>query len=253
MNITELLVKVDIASVLPSPKSSTGDQSPSNAGPLTVGRLAHSAPTSPNGFRNPNELCSPTEFPKSTDSVIANGFPTANPSPYWGQPLKPFPTTAVKQSSLMSLASITSGHFRSNSNPHPIKIYSHHTRTYSLPANLSLNPNYGIKKFPCTEEGCTKSFTRRYNLSAHLRCHRQEKPFDCTNCEMKFARKHDLTRHIRSLHEMKRQFGPCGYCGSFFTRSDALARHVKVEAEKRGLGIVDRESSSHYHLHQTLA
>jgi uncharacterized Zn-finger protein len=89
-----------------------------------------------------------------------------------------------------------------------------------------------VKKFPCTEPGCTKSFTRRYNLSAHLRCHRSEKPFACTECPLKFARKHDLTRHIRSLHEHKRNYGPCPTCHAYFTRSDALARHLKVEEER---------------------
>lgn len=49
-----------------------------------------------------------------------------------------------------------------------------------------------IKKFACPEEGCSKSFTRRYNLSAHLRCHRLEKPFGCVICPQAFARKHDL-------------------------------------------------------------
>jgi hypothetical protein len=91
------------------------------------------------------------------------------------------------------------------------------------------------KKFPCPFENCNKSFTRKYNLSAHLRCHNQEKPFECIVCPMKFARKHDLQRHIRSLHEQKKQYGPCEYCNAYFTRSDALARHLRIEKERRFL------------------
>ena len=53
------------------------------------------------------------------------------------------------------------------------------------------------QRFRCTETGCDKSFTRRYNLSAHLRCHRNEKPFACPHegCILAFARKHDLSRY----------------------------------------------------------
>lgn len=102
-------------------------------------------------------------------------------------------------------------------------------------AEVQSNGSSQEKKFRCTEPGCNKSFTRRYNLHAHYRCHRSEKPFECTQCTFKFARKHDLTRHIRSLHEMKRSYGPCQYCNAYFTRSDALARHLKVEQDRRGL------------------
>jgi uncharacterized Zn-finger protein len=101
---------------------------------------------------------------------------------------------------------------------------------YPSPSNT---PDIEVKKFPCPFDNCSKSFTRKYNLSAHLRCHNQEKPFECTNCPMKFARKHDLQRHIRSLHEHKKQYGPCDYCNAYFTRSDALSRHLRIEKEKR--------------------
>lgn len=91
---------------------------------------------------------------------------------------------------------------------------------------------HSSKRFPCTEPGCEKSFTRLYNLSFHLRSHRNEKPFPCTQCDFRFTRKHDLMRHVRSLHEA-RSFGPCPTCGNFFTRSDAFARHLKAEEERK--------------------
>lgn len=99
-----------------------------------------------------------------------------------------------------------------------------------------------LRRFICTQPNCGKAFTRRYNLSAHLRCHRcnlitkkAEKPFVCPQCPCKFARKHDCTRHIRSIHELRRSYGPCPYCQAYFTRSDALSRHVKIEQEKNQL------------------
>ncbi|KAJ3361394.1 hypothetical protein HDU91_003940 [Kappamyces sp. JEL0680] len=104
------------------------------------------------------------------------------------------------------------------------------TSNHSAPSSPT-----GSKRFLCTEPGCEKSFTRRYNLSAHLRCHRSEKPFVCSapGCTLAFARKHDLSRHFKSLHEHKRSYGPCPFCDGYFTRSDALSRHLKVEAERR--------------------
>ena len=96
-------------------------------------------------------------------------------------------------------------------------------------------PNQEKKKFACPEEGCHKSFTRRYNLSAHLRCHRLERPYECTQCTQAFARKHDLQRHIRSLHDQHKIYGPCPYCNLYFTRSDALQRHMRREERRDGV------------------
>ncbi|RKO92219.1 hypothetical protein BDK51DRAFT_2844, partial [Blyttiomyces helicus] len=80
----------------------------------------------------------------------------------------------------------------------------------------------------CTMPGCTKEFTRRYNLESHLRCHKGERPFVCPHCTTSdaasFARKHDLRRHIHSLHTEKRPHR-CLHCPLTFSRSDALRRH----------------------------
>jgi uncharacterized Zn-finger protein len=66
-----------------------------------------------------------------------------------------------------------------------------------LKASSSATAKSPQQRFRCTETGCDKSFTRRYNLSAHLRCHRSEKPFACPHegCILAFARKHDLSRY----------------------------------------------------------
>ncbi|KAI8926524.1 hypothetical protein BC831DRAFT_390615, partial [Entophlyctis helioformis] len=56
------------------------------------------------------------------------------------------------------------------------------------------------RKFTCTD--CNKSFTRKYNLDAHMRSHYNVKPFRCTlaGCQEAFVRKHDLQRHVLSVH-----------------------------------------------------
>jgi uncharacterized Zn-finger protein len=106
--------------------------------------------------------------------------------------------------------------------------------------NISPNTRHldtkNIRKFYCSEEGCSKGFTRRYNLTAHQRCHRAEKPFECNLCNSRFARKHDLTRHKKSIHDENREFGPCTKCCSYFTREDAFERHLKADSCSPGTG-----------------
>ena len=46
-----------------------------------------------------------------------------------------------------------------------------------------------------------------------------------------------MTRHCKSRHGEK-AYGPCGYCGGRFARSDAYKRHLKVEEERRGGGVM---------------
>jgi hypothetical protein len=55
--------------------------------------------------------------------------------------------------------------------------------------------------YQCPFEGCSKTFTRPYNLKSHYRSHTGERPYECDfpGCNLKFARKYDLKRHAK-LH-----------------------------------------------------
>jgi len=79
----------------------------------------------------------------------------------------------------------------------------------------------------CPHEDCPKTFSRLYNLKAHLRSHSPARPYQCPMCPRSFSRKHDLQRHIRVHTGVKPYQCPC--CRKAFARTDALRRHFKME------------------------
>ncbi|KAK7036233.1 hypothetical protein R3P38DRAFT_2911094, partial [Favolaschia claudopus] len=80
-------------------------------------------------------------------------------------------------------------------------------------------------KYACPISGCKSTFTRRINLTGHIRAHKNERPFVCHwgGCGRRFARLHDCRRH-EQLHAEEPSFG-CDGCGKKFARLDALSRH----------------------------
>jgi uncharacterized Zn-finger protein len=78
----------------------------------------------------------------------------------------------------------------------------------------------------CPHEDCPKTFSRLYNLKAHLRSHSPARPYQCPMCPRSFSRKHDLQRHIRVHTGVKPYQCPC--CRKAFARTDALRRHFNM-------------------------
>ncbi|OAD79684.1 C2H2-type zinc finger transcription factor, partial [Phycomyces blakesleeanus NRRL 1555(-)] len=73
---------------------------------------------------------------------------------------------------------------------------------------------------------CKARFSRRYNLTTHVKTHDKQriKEHGCTFCDKAFDRKHDRDRHVATVHHNKRTF-TCKICPTSFTRRDALSRH----------------------------
>ncbi|KAJ3369633.1 hypothetical protein GGF31_005150 [Allomyces arbusculus] len=70
-------------------------------------------------------------------------------------------------------------------------------------------------------------FQRSHNLKSHMLTHSESKPFQCQHCDLAFRRNHDL----RS-----------------FARSDALRRHVKVDACGASV-VLHAHAHAHAHAH----
>ncbi|KNC97416.1 uncharacterized protein SPPG_07340 [Spizellomyces punctatus DAOM BR117] len=98
------------------------------------------------------------------------------------------------------------------------------TRRRKPPSQSSSNS----PRFRCPILSCSKTFSRRFNLTAHLRTHdpQRPRPFNCDQCPSTFVRAHDLLRHA-SVHSNNKPYS-CPICETRFTRMDALRRHEKM-------------------------
>ncbi|KAJ3292154.1 hypothetical protein HDU76_007192 [Blyttiomyces sp. JEL0837] len=89
------------------------------------------------------------------------------------------------------------------------------------------------KLYHCPHPGCTRAFTRAFNLKTHESIHdpSRDRPFNCESCDKTFVRVHDLIRH-RAVHSAVKEH-VCVGCGKGFTRKDALRRHAQASATCR--------------------
>ncbi|KAJ3382699.1 Metallothionein expression activator [Lobulomyces angularis] len=71
-------------------------------------------------------------------------------------------------------------------------------KSTSQKQNSPMNQQQQI--FACTHVGCTKVFTRNFNLKSHQKIHLGLKPFKCAQCKSTFTRKNDLFRHSQKIH-----------------------------------------------------
>ncbi|KAK1227759.1 Homeobox protein tos8 [Marasmius sp. AFHP31] len=110
--------------------------------------------------------------------------------------------------------------------------------------NASHNRRKQEATFHCPVPGCRSTFTRSFNLKAHLRTHNEDRPFVCQwpGCGKDFARHHDYKRHEQA-HSNHRVF-QCEGCHKPFARMEALNRHLRSEGSADCQRIHERKGSS---------
>ncbi|KAJ3039759.1 hypothetical protein HDV00_011886 [Rhizophlyctis rosea] len=181
----------------------------------------------PNTFLTTNSfvVSTPYDFPQpQLPTISIDTAPMMVESSPYPMPPSPAFTDSTSASSSPLMSPLPSSHIPTTQNG-----------LLDVPQPTS-KPRSAKKTFKCTLPGCTKEFTRKYNLASHIRCHSGERPFVCPHCtqtEVSFARKHDLRRHIKSLHSEMRPHR-CTHCNLSFSRSDALKRHLAIEAKRMG-------------------
>ncbi|XP_077111355.1 uncharacterized protein LOC143767165 isoform X2 [Ranitomeya variabilis] len=105
-------------------------------------------------------------------------------------------------------------------------VLSDPTNEEELPCDQSqtVKQTTGTRKdkiFTCSE--CGRHYKNIFNLSMHMRMHRNERPFSCSECTKCFTKKSILVEHQR-VHTGEKPFA-CSECGKCFTKKSAVVEH----------------------------
>ncbi|KAK7452256.1 hypothetical protein BaRGS_00039737 [Batillaria attramentaria] len=85
--------------------------------------------------------------------------------------------------------------------------------------------NWTPKSYLCTE--CGRSFPSHTAHKYHVRRHRDERPFKCSQCPKSFVLSGGLLEHVQSVHLGLRPY-LCTTCGAAFKRQYALQCHLRA-------------------------
>ncbi|XP_026328520.1 zinc finger protein 879-like isoform X1 [Hyposmocoma kahamanoa] len=105
------------------------------------------------------------------------------------------------------------------------------SRTFSQKGNLMahMKQHTGIKDFIC--DICGAGFYSQKSLVRHNLIHKGERPFACNLCTKKFIARCDLNRHLR-IHSGYKPF-KCGTCTMSFNAKHQLQNHERMHTGER--------------------
>ncbi|KAH8031973.1 hypothetical protein HPB51_022495 [Rhipicephalus microplus] len=86
-----------------------------------------------------------------------------------------------------------------------------------------LRKHTGERPFQC--HLCPAAFSNSSNLIRHVRTHTGKRPFSCPHCNASFSQKQNLIRHVAGTHAGERPFS-CAHCQKSFLLKQQLIRHV---------------------------
>ena len=76
---------------------------------------------------------------------------------------------------------------------------------------------------------CDKTYHKEQSLEQHIKWHKGQKDYQCSECNKLFSQSGNLKSHIQSIHRTERPF-KCSLCDQSFKQTDGLKRHSKIHS-----------------------